>query len=135
MSDPPRGRKFRKILTPPEVRLWKRLKTLRAKGYHFRTQSPFRGYVLDFVCFAHRLNVEVDGDQHLETEQHRHDTLRDQVLTREGFKVLRFTARECIADADWVLGEIVQWLKLLEPIRASTLILPHPPSLRSGPSP
>jgi very-short-patch-repair endonuclease len=84
------ARRMRKQLTPQEAQLWRVLKGLRSEGYHFRRQAPFRGYYLDFVCFKHRLVVEVDGGQHAFPEQARHDAVRDAVLAREGFRTLRF---------------------------------------------
>jgi very-short-patch-repair endonuclease len=44
--------------------MWSFLKRLRAEGFHFRRQAPFRGYFLDFVCHAQRLVIEVDGRMH-----------------------------------------------------------------------
>ncbi len=86
-----RARAMRKALTPPEARLWVDLKRLRADGFHFRRQAPFRGYFLDFVCFSCRLVVEVDGIGHDHEVQARHDEVRGGVLAREGFRTLRFT--------------------------------------------
>jgi very-short-patch-repair endonuclease len=85
-----RAHDLRNAMTEAEVILWSRLKRLRSDGYHFRRQAPFRGYYLDFVCFSRRLVVEVDGGGHGEDEQHAHDVVRDAVLAREGFLVLRF---------------------------------------------
>ena len=69
--------------------MWVGLKRLRAEGFHFRRQSPFRGYFLDFVCHSRRLVIEVDGASHA----HRlvHDAMRDAVLAREGYRTLRFS--------------------------------------------
>ncbi len=80
---------MRKALTPPEARLWVCLKRLRAHGYHFRRQAPFRGYFLDFVCNSRRLVIEVDGVSH--ACRLDHDTVRDAVLAREGFRTIRFS--------------------------------------------
>ena len=85
-----RARDLRHAMTEPEVMLWSRLKHLRAEGFHFRRQTPFRGYYLDFVCFSRKLVIEVDGSQHAEPEQLAHDSRRTAVLEREGFTVLRF---------------------------------------------
>jgi very-short-patch-repair endonuclease len=85
-----RARELRNAMTEPEVILWSRLKKLRADGFHFRRQAPFRGYFLDFVCFSRRLVIEVDGDVHGDDAQEAHDRVRDGVLEREGFIVLRF---------------------------------------------
>ena len=85
-----RGRKLRKTLTPQEARLWLPLRPMRAEGVHFRRQAPFRGFYLDFVCFRHRLVIEVDGCQHADEIQADHDVVRDAILKREGFRTLRF---------------------------------------------
>ena len=59
-----RSRALRTAATLPERHLWTFLRTLRQEGHHFRRQAPFRGYVLDFVCYGLRLVVEVDGAHH-----------------------------------------------------------------------
>jgi very-short-patch-repair endonuclease len=97
-------------MSPPEVLLWRRLKRLRAQGFHFRRQAPFRGCFLDFVCFSRRLVVEVDGGQHAEEEQAAHDTVRNQVLRREGFDVLRFWAGTVMNEPGEVMDTIVDAL-------------------------
>ncbi|MDB5422690.1 MAG: hypothetical protein JWQ29_106 [Phenylobacterium sp.] len=94
-------------MTQPEIWLWARLKRLRERGYHFRRQAPFRGYYLDFVCFDRTLAVELDGGQHSEDIQADHDTLRDRVLAREGFRVMRFWNSAVREDIDWVMDSIV----------------------------
>jgi very-short-patch-repair endonuclease len=84
-----RAREMRKALTPPEARLWSCLEWLRAEGFHFRRQAPFRGYLLDFVCHSRRLVIEVDGQTH--TARFEHDRVRDSVLEREGYRTIRYT--------------------------------------------
>jgi len=70
-----RARVLRRSATPPEVRLWSFLRTLRSEGYHFRGQAPFRGY-LDFVCYRSPLAIEVDGAQHGSAAQMARDAVR-----------------------------------------------------------
>ena len=90
-----KARAMRKAMTPPELRLWKCLRRLRAEGRHFHWQTPFRGYFLDFVCHRSRLVIEVDGQMH----EYRvdHDRTRDAVLLREGYRTLRFS-NEAVRD-------------------------------------
>ncbi len=97
-----RARALRRSATPPEVRLWRYLRTLRREGYHFRRQAPFRGYVLDFVCYADRLVIEVDSAAHDNEARWRHDATRDAVLAREGFRTLRFLATDVMHNLDGV---------------------------------
>jgi very-short-patch-repair endonuclease len=101
-----RARALRNAMTEPEVILWSRLKRLRAEGFHIRRQSPFRGYILDFVCFDRRVVIEVDGAGHGEGRQIVHDEVRDAVLQREGFQVLRFWNAEVRTNLDGVMLSI-----------------------------
>jgi very-short-patch-repair endonuclease len=117
---------MRKALTPPEARLWLGLKALSNEGYHFRRQTPVRGYFLDFVCFKHRLIIEVDGASHETEEQARKDRVRDAIFAREGFRTLRFD-NAMIRDN---LGDVVAFVRrtlvngpTLAPLRSA--VPPH----------
>ena len=112
-----RAKQLRNNMTPPEVRLWARLKRLRERGFHIRRQAPFRGYYLDFVCFDRRLVIEVDGGQHGDEVQADHDATRDKVLRREGFRVMRFWSGEVMANTDGVVDAIVLALEGAESVR------------------
>jgi very-short-patch-repair endonuclease len=102
------ARQMRKALTPPEARLWVRLRALRKNGYAFRRQEPFRGYFLDFACLSRRLAVEVDGRRHDSADAIRHDRRRDAVLAGEGFLTLRFRAEEVRTNLDHVMRRILE---------------------------
>ena len=115
-----RAREMRDTMSTPEVMLWSRLKRLRAQGYHFRRQAPFRGYFLDFVCYTRRLAVEVDGGQHAEDRQSEHDFVRDRVLARHGFRVLRFWAGEVRSDLTSVMDRIIRALEEQPSTRAES---------------
>jgi len=93
-------------MTEPEVRLWARLKRLHDAGYHFRRQRPFRGYYLDFVCIDRKLVVEVDGAQHNGPRQAEHDGVRDAVLQKAGYTVLRFPNSAVRTNIDGVMRTI-----------------------------
>ena len=101
-----RARALRRAMTEPEVILWSRLKLLRAEGFHFRRQAPFRGYILDFVCFDRRVVIEVDGGVHGADEQEARDQIRDAVLQREGFTVLRFWNSAVRQNLDGVMATV-----------------------------
>jgi very-short-patch-repair endonuclease len=110
-SQIPRARVMRSNMSRPEVILWARLKRLRERGYHFRRQAPFKGYYLDFVCYPYRLVIEVDGFQHGEDRQAEHDAIRDAILERHGFRVLRFWASDVGYDTDEVMDQVVRGLE------------------------
>jgi very-short-patch-repair endonuclease len=77
-------------MTPQEVKLWVRLRSLRALGHHFRRQYPIPPYVVYFECRRSRLIVEVDGGQHASDSDHRRDIARDRHLQKSSYQVLRF---------------------------------------------
>jgi very-short-patch-repair endonuclease len=71
----------------------------------FKRQAPIGPYVVDFICFEHRLIIEVDGGHHAESEV---DRRRDEWLRNEGYQVLRFWNDDVLKRTDIVLGEIAE---------------------------
>jgi len=90
----------------PEVILWQALRQ-RPEGLKFRRQFPIGPITTDFACLERRLIVEVDGDQHGMGDQPRRDLARDISLRREGFVVMRISARDVLKDLDSVIAGIV----------------------------
>jgi very-short-patch-repair endonuclease len=90
--------------TEAERRLWAILRAKRLSSYKFRRQQIIDWFIVDFVCFEHRLIVEADGSQHAESAE---DAKRDAWLRSQGFEILRFwnndilTRSEAVADAIW----------------------------------
>jgi very-short-patch-repair endonuclease len=101
-----RARALRKNMTPQVVKLWAQLRRLRPQGLHFRRQAPLEGYILDFVCFKHRLIVEIDGGQHAAPDHAARDTRRDAHFAASGFRTLRFWNAEIDADVAAVVQTI-----------------------------
>ncbi|WP_165185973.1 endonuclease domain-containing protein [Caulobacter soli] len=124
-----RARALRKAMSVQEVRLWVRLRSLRAHGFHFRRQAPLLVYYPDFICLSRRLIVEVDGPHHEELEQAAHDACRDQVFRRSGFQTLRFRTRAVHEDIDAVMSVICQALSAASPTRP---LRGHPPHKGEG---
>ena len=69
----------------------------------FRRQAPIGPYIVDFLCIAHRLVVEADGSQHVES---RRDAIRDERLVREGYTILRFSDHAILTARESVLATI-----------------------------
>ena len=91
---------LRKTSTKAERLLWRYLRAKRLEGYKFRRQEPIGNYIVDFVCFEKRIVIEVDGSQHqIETDK---DTIRDEWLRKQGFKVLRFWNNEVLRNMEGV---------------------------------
>ena len=111
------ARKLRKTLTPQEVKLWVRLRELRALGHHFRRQSPILTYIVDFECRRSRVIVEVDRTQHGFDANRETDLVRDETLRRAGYRVLRFANPEIDRELDAVMETIQSALNSVDPTR------------------
>ncbi len=111
MSDRQRifARQMRRDATDAERVLWQRLRANRLADGKFRRQQPIGPYIVDFVCLAARLVIEVDGGQHLGSTS---DAERDVWLREQGFTVLRFWNDDVLARTESVLEEILRHLPL-----------------------
>ena len=98
-------------MTESECRLWVCLRSdFDAK---FRRQEPLGPFICDFVCYSHRLVVEVDGSQHLDDPK---DVVRDRYLRRIGFRVVRVSSTDVMAHLDDVLEHIASAIDDRPPI-------------------
>ncbi|MFN3229889.1 MAG: endonuclease domain-containing protein [Asticcacaulis sp.] len=94
------AKRLRKAMSPPEVRLWLRLRPRTGGTLTFRRQHPIGPYVLDFYCAAASLAIEVDGLEHTYEENRKRDTRRDSWLLAHGIYTHRIPAIEIMANAD-----------------------------------
>ena len=101
-----RARVQRRALTPPEARLWVRLRRRALAGLKFRRQHPIGSYVLDFYCPEAKLAVEVDGASHSYPDRMEHDRRRTSWLETQGLAVLRIVAEDVRVNLDDVLVRI-----------------------------
>jgi very-short-patch-repair endonuclease len=101
-----RAERMRRQLTPPEARLWLRLKGRKPGHPVVRRQHPFEPYILDFYCPAAMLAMEVDGAGHSIEAQVEHDVRRDAWLKSKGVEVLRVMAADVMRDPDGVAAAI-----------------------------
>jgi len=58
-------------------------------------------YIVDFVSFEKLIVIELDGGQHAINKEK--DIKRDEWLSREGFKVLRFWDNEVLQNIEGVM--------------------------------
>jgi very-short-patch-repair endonuclease len=100
------ARALRQSMTPAETLLWNYLRRARLSCSHFRRQTPIGPYVVDFACRAAKLVVEVDGAAHDSSDAREKDAQRDRWLSDNGFRVLRFTNAEVMADPARIQGII-----------------------------
>ena len=104
MNNTAKARLLRKNQTLAEAALWQRLRNRELCGHKFRRQVPVGPYVVDFLCKAARVIVEVDGGQHA-TQVH-YDRARETYLQSHGYHVVRFWNNEVLANIDGVLESL-----------------------------
>ena len=103
-----RARALRRRLSPPEARLWIRLRRRQLRGLKFRRQHPIGPYIVDFYCSEARLAVEVDGQGHGRPDRIAHDRRRTGWLREQNIRVVRLAAESVRAHLDEVLVFIAQ---------------------------
>jgi very-short-patch-repair endonuclease len=90
-------------MTRAETLFWRYVKAGHLDGLSFRRQTPIGSYIVDFVCLAARVVVEIDGESHDFVESQRRDARRDQWLASRGYVVLRFTNEDVLSSLEGVL--------------------------------
>ncbi len=96
---------MRKAPTEAERKLWWHLRhRLPLSGGHFRRQVRIGSYIVDFVCHALKLVIEVDGGQHATNTDM--DRRRSERLAADGYRVLRYWNHDVVANIDGVLQDI-----------------------------
>jgi very-short-patch-repair endonuclease len=87
---------MRRAPTEPERRLWQALRAGQT-GLKFRRQAAVEQRILDFLCPAKGLAIEIDGITH----DARVDERRDAALLRDhGLTTLRFTNEEVMGNLE-----------------------------------
>jgi very-short-patch-repair endonuclease len=126
MANSETARRLRRDMTEAEKVMWRLLRARQLEGYKFRRQQPIDRYIVDFVCFAYRLIIEIDGGQHADAT--RYEEERTRFPEGESFRVLRFWNNEVLENREGVGARILEVLG--EPS-------PHPPAAarRAPPSP
>jgi|SRR5882672_1556798 len=95
--------------TDAEALLWRHLRAHRFAGWKFKRQQPIGPYIVDFVCLAARVVIEVDGGQHLESDA---DARRDAWLRQQGFEVVRVWNNDVMLRTESVLSFLLERLPL-----------------------
>ncbi len=126
----PRLRAFardqRALCTRAENLFWREVRAGRLNGHKFKRQVPIAPYVLDFLCPAARVVVELDGPPHEAAERRAKDARRDAWLGQRGFVVLRFTNDEFLGNPGLALSTVRRTIEGRRVARRTGL--PHGPS-------
>ena len=97
---------LRRSMTDAERRIWYHVRAHRFQNFSFRRQVPIGPYILDFVCHAAKLIVELDGGQHFEADHLAKDPRRDAYLASLGYRVVRFNNLDVLTNTTDVLEMI-----------------------------
>lgn len=128
---PPKLRSFakeqRSMQTRAEDLFWQQVRAGRFYGYKFKRQVPIAPYIVDFLCAAAKVVVELDGPPHENPEQRAHDQARDAFLRKQGFQVLRFSNDMMLGNGKLVLEAVRNAIE--------AELGPSPDLLRRPPSP
>jgi very-short-patch-repair endonuclease len=111
---------LRRDMTEAERIIWYNVRAHRFQGASFRRQTPVGPYVVDFICHAAKLIIELDGGQHFEPENISLDLRRDAYLRALGYRVLRFSNLDVMTNKAGVLETIAAALR-----KAPSLTLPR----------
>ena len=108
------SRHLRRNLTKTEARLWVVLRS--DFDQKFRRQEPIGPYIVDFVCYEHRLIVEPTGHSTSRVPE----TSRDAYLSDLGFRVLRVASADVMSDLEPVTStietELLAYRRVTQPI-------------------
>lgn len=100
------ARHLRRNLTEAERKLWIYLREKKADGFHFRRQCPIGPYIADFLCYAAKLIIEVDGGQHGMEDGFERDRRRTAWLETNGYRVIRFWNNDVLGNIEGVVEVI-----------------------------
>ena len=101
-----RARRLRTQMTDSERALWERLRRKQVQAVQFYRQKPIDNYIVDFYAPRAKIVVEVDGSQHMESEQAARDLQRDAFLASQGLRVLRFDDLQVLKEIEGVMEVI-----------------------------
>ncbi|MFL6768863.1 MAG: endonuclease domain-containing protein [Sphingomicrobium sp.] len=103
-----RAKSMRSEPTEAEHRLWQIIRAHRFNGFKFKRQVPIDQYIVDFLCPAQRLIIELDGSQHVESGS---DLRRDTYLRAQGFHIIRIWNNELFTNEEGAAVAILNALQ------------------------
>ncbi|PHI21635.1 methionine synthase [Lewinellaceae bacterium SD302] len=105
------AKQLRKNQTPAEEELWKYLRNNQVAGVKFFRQKPMGYTIPDFISIKKRLVIEVDGGYHLDEKMIVKDQERDDVFTKVGYHIMRFSNEQVLNNTYEVLEKIRQFIE------------------------
>ena len=97
----------RKHPTQAESIMWQFLRG-QSLGVKFRRQHIIGPYIADFACLSLKIIIELGGGYHQLPSQQDSDAERTEWLENKGYKVIRFSNEEVIANLEKIIKQIKQ---------------------------
>jgi very-short-patch-repair endonuclease len=88
------------------------LRAFRPYGARFRRVTPIGPYVVDFAWLSAKIVIEADGATHDLSGSAEHDAAKDHFLKARGFKVIRVSDGDVIANLPSAFASIEEAIRL-----------------------
>ena len=108
-----RRRNLRNHSTKAEIILWQKIKN-KQLGIKFRRQYNIGCFIVDFYCHELRLIIEIDGSIHYEEKNIKHDQIRQKILEKRGYIVIRYSNHKILDNIDLVVSNIKKAIQTLQ---------------------
>ena len=99
------SRELRQKQTSVEKIMWEILRNRKLNNLKFRRQYAFWRYIADFYCFEKNLVIELDWEIH--KDRIEYDKIRDEIISKNKVKILRFENSEIDNNIEKVIKEIL----------------------------
>ena len=99
------SRELRQNQTSVEKIMWEILRNRKLNNLKFRRQYAFGRYIADFYCFEKNLVIELDWEIH--KDRIEYDKIRDEIISKNRVKILRFENSEIDNNIEKVIKEIL----------------------------
>jgi len=86
------------------------LKFVRQHPIPYEIDGKLNVFVTDFYCASNKLIIELDGSSHIDSKEK--DEIRDNILTKKGYKVIHFFNRDIEKDLPKTIEKLISHLKL-----------------------
>ena len=123
---------MRKNPTPAELHL---RNALSQYDLPVRDQEIVCGFIADFYYEPARLIIEVDGGYHFTKKQKQKDKIRDYILRRRGYSLIRFSNKKVFEHTNLVIKKICERILRIDKRKGARTELRSSPAPRKSPAP
>jgi len=107
--------------------VWQWVRNRQLCGQKFRREYAIPPYTADFCCVELRRILEIDGADHLTEDGRQRDRVRDDLLSRLGYRVVRISGYDVLREQSSFWAKIVEQVQ--QRMREMESGHPSPPPL------